>query len=86
MALALQFKRLGDAFGMNWEGEFGFAFNLVKFSGIGLSLVLLACTVAVALSYRDPASIDPDDYRGREDEGILVVDHAGEVLHRVSTP
>lgn len=37
----------------------------------------------VALSYRDPATINPDDYRGREDEGILVVDHAGEVLHRL---
>ena len=40
-------------------------------------------TESVALSYRDPASINVDDYRGREDEGILVVDHAGEVLHRL---
>ncbi len=40
-------------------------------------------TEKVALNYRDPASIDPDDYRGREEEGILVVDHAGEVLHRL---
>ena len=34
------------------------------------------------LGYRDPATLDPDAYRGREDEGILVVDRAGEVLHR----
>ncbi len=40
-------------------------------------------TESVALSYRDPATINVDDYRGREDEGILVVDHAGEVLHRL---
>lgn len=39
-------------------------------------------TESVALRYRDPASINVDDYRGRENEGILVVDHAGEVLHR----
>ncbi|MCP4645973.1 MAG: hypothetical protein GY851_36350, partial [bacterium] len=42
-----------------------------------------ARTESVALSYRDPATINVDDYRGREDEGILVVDHAGEVLHRL---
>jgi len=41
-------------------------------------------TEQVALHYRDPATIDPDDFRGREDEGILVVDHAGEILHRLS--
>ncbi len=40
-------------------------------------------TESVALNYRDPATINPDDYRGREDEGILMVDHAGEVLHRL---
>ena len=38
---------------------------------------------SVALSYRDPATINVDDYRDREAEGILVVDHAGEVLHRL---
>ncbi len=32
-----------------------------------------------------PASIDLDSYRGREDEGILVVDRAGEVLHRLES-
>ena len=35
------------------------------------------------LGYLDPDSIDPDDYRNREHEGILAVDHAGETLHRV---
>ncbi len=34
------------------------------------------------LGYRDPATLNPDDYRDREDEGILVVDRAGEILHR----
>lgn len=36
-----------------------------------------------ALNYRDPNSMDIDAYRNREDEGILVVDHAGEILHRL---
>ena len=35
------------------------------------------------LSYRDPASIKIDDWVGREDEGILVVENAGEILYRV---
>jgi len=43
-------------------------------------------TEKVALNYRDPAGIDVDSYRGRENEGILVVDHAGEVLHRLREP
>ena len=37
----------------------------------------------INLGYLDPNSIDPEDYRGREDEGILFVEKAGEVLHRV---
>ncbi len=38
----------------------------------------------INLGWRDPASIDLADYRDREGEGILLVDHAGEVLHRLS--
>jgi len=37
----------------------------------------------INLGYLDPATLDVDSYRGREDEGILVVDRAGEVLHRL---
>jgi len=40
-------------------------------------------TEKVALNYLDPTSVNLDDFRHREDEGILVVDHAGEVLHRL---
>lgn len=40
-------------------------------------------TEGVGLNYRDWHDIDVDAWRGREDEGILVVDHAGEVLHRL---
>jgi nickel-dependent lactate racemase len=36
----------------------------------------------VNLGYRDPASITPDDFANREDEGILLVLHAGETLYR----
>jgi nickel-dependent lactate racemase len=38
---------------------------------------------AVNLGYRDPRSIQPQDWAGREDEGILFVPHAGETLYRL---
>ena len=38
---------------------------------------------AVNLGYRDPATINPDDFADREDEGILLVPHAGETLYRL---
>lgn len=37
----------------------------------------------VNLGYCDPAQMDLDAYRGREAEGVLVVDHAGEYLYRL---
>ena len=37
----------------------------------------------VALSYLDPAYVDLDEWRGREDEGVLLVPKAGEMLYRV---
>jgi nickel-dependent lactate racemase len=37
----------------------------------------------INLGYMDPAEIRIDDYRGREGEGILYVDHAGETLYRL---
>ncbi len=38
----------------------------------------------INLGYLDPASVRLADYQGREDEGVLFVDHAGEVLHRLA--
>lgn len=38
---------------------------------------------AINLGYRDPASIDIEDWAGREEEGILLVRNAGEHLYRV---
>lgn len=38
---------------------------------------------AINLGYRDPASIDPEQWRNREDEGLLLVERAGEVLYRL---
>lgn len=35
------------------------------------------------LGYLDPASIDPAEWQGREDEGILYVPKAGEILFRL---
>jgi len=40
----------------------------------------------INLGYRDPAIINPDDYANREDEGILLVSHAGERLFRLANP
>ena len=34
--------------------------------------------------YRDPATINPDDWAGREHEGILYDPHAGETLYRLT--
>ncbi|MEZ4770470.1 MAG: lactate racemase domain-containing protein [Caldilineales bacterium] len=37
----------------------------------------------VNLGYRDPASIDPTQFAGLEDDGVLLVPHAGEMLYRL---
>jgi nickel-dependent lactate racemase len=37
----------------------------------------------VNLTYLDPETVNPDDWRGHEDEGILLVPKAGEMLYRV---
>jgi hypothetical protein len=39
----------------------------------------------INLGYRDPATIDPSEWEGREDEGVLLVRNAGEVLHRLKS-
>jgi nickel-dependent lactate racemase len=37
----------------------------------------------INLGYRDPATIDPADFAGREEEGVLLVPKAGEKLFRL---
>ena len=37
----------------------------------------------INLGYLDPASVNPEEWEGREDEGVLVVPRAGEMLYRV---
>ena len=37
----------------------------------------------INLGYRDPQSIDLSDFMNREDEGILFVEKAGEMLYRL---
>jgi len=37
----------------------------------------------VNLGYRDPQTIDPDQWQSRQNENLLVVPHAGEVLYRL---
>jgi nickel-dependent lactate racemase len=38
----------------------------------------------INLGYLDYRTIDPRDWEGREDEGVFVVQHAGEVLYRLA--
>jgi len=40
---------------------------------------------AINLGYRDPAAINPEDWAGREDEGVLLVENAGEVLYHLES-
>jgi lactate racemase len=37
----------------------------------------------INLGYMDPDTVDLDEWKGREDEGVLVVPRAGEVLYRL---
>ncbi len=40
----------------------------------------------INLGYRDPDTIDPEKFADREDEGILLVRKAGEMLYRLEDP
>ncbi|RPJ23359.1 MAG: DUF2088 domain-containing protein [Desulfobacteraceae bacterium] len=40
----------------------------------------------INMGYMDPSEIRLSDYADREDEGILFVDHAGEILYRLEQP
>ena len=40
----------------------------------------------VNLGYRDPGTIRVEEYANREDEGVLVVPKAGEMLYRLKNP
>ena len=40
----------------------------------------------INLGYMDPATINIADYENREDEGVLYVPKAGEVLFRLADP
>jgi nickel-dependent lactate racemase len=39
----------------------------------------------INLGYMNPDEINIADYENRQEEGVLVVDHAGELLHRLSS-
>ncbi len=39
----------------------------------------------INLGYIDPDTIDPQEWAGREDEGILMVPRAGEMLYRLES-
>ena len=40
----------------------------------------------INLGYRDPATISMDDFANREDEGVLLVPRAGEILYQLKNP
>jgi len=39
----------------------------------------------IGLGYADPAAVDPEAWAGREEEGILLVRRAGEMLYRIKS-
>lgn len=39
----------------------------------------------IGLGYLDPATVDPETWAGREDEGVLLARRAGEILYKVRT-
>jgi hypothetical protein len=41
---------------------------------------------AINLGYRDPNTINVEDYANREDEGVLLVRKAGEMLYQLKHP
>jgi nickel-dependent lactate racemase len=40
----------------------------------------------LCLGYLDPATVNPEEWANREEEGILLVRRAGEILYRISEP
>lgn len=40
----------------------------------------------INLGYRDPKSINPEDFANKEDQGVLLVPKAGEMLYRLKNP
>jgi nickel-dependent lactate racemase len=40
----------------------------------------------INLGYRDPSTVRPEDFANREDEGVLLVPRAGEILHQLKNP
>ena len=40
----------------------------------------------INLGYRDPKTIRPEDYANRQDEGVLLVPKAGEMLFQLKNP
>jgi len=41
---------------------------------------------SINLGYRDPKTLNPDDFANREHEGLLLVPKAGEMLYRLNNP
>jgi hypothetical protein len=40
----------------------------------------------INVGYMDPRAIRLEEYMNKEEQGILFVDHAGEILHRLAAP
>ena len=51
---------------------------------MGPTLKRISESGRINLGYRDPESIDPQEYADREDEGVLLVPKAGEQLFRLA--
>ena len=53
-------------------------------SGSGKSTTAKLLANRLGLGYLDPDSVDVADWTGHEDDGVLVVPRAGEVLYRLA--
>ena len=61
------------------EETFGLTGGDIFHGALGLDQLFSARPL---LGYADYRAIDPQEWAGREEEGILLVPHAGEVLYR----
>jgi DNA-binding NtrC family response regulator len=70
----------------NWPGNIRELENAVERGRIEVTLATGMSKVQcekINLGYRDPESIDVESFAGREEEGVLLVRKAGEILYRL---
>ena len=72
--------RKGDRGGGGWNGKAACKRNF------GYRFIRGSMSRNQPGGYRDPATINIEDYANREEEGVLLVQKAGEMLYRLKNP